>query len=462
MVFFRSTPLLTFINLFYALSKIIELDFSIERNELTSKSLISRHIQFSNPLSINNTIRQLQQEELSLTRLPDNLYKITLFLGVPSQKFEVAIDTGSFVSWVPSSKCKGCRKSFDSNKSITYKDLNKFYNIHYITGNNYGFLAQDKISLNTYNFSDFSFMLCDSGDWIDGADGLFGLGREYKNFQGDQFNMIATLHKANIIAKRMFSQKIIDNYRGKLYLGDYAQEISSNMSAYTSCAVNKHDTSVKIWWNCYLSHILLGENYTFDNTYSINNLAVFDTGASAILAPSYLLDYFTEQYLGPLYTTSACMKTFVSYLNAYTFNCFKSRMDFASLQAVNFLFNGWAYKLPAKVMWEETSNMYVFKIYFTGRDWLIGQPFLSNFHVVFDGENDRVGFFGGYKYDFTGFTRDPELEWYTLLMYSLGIAVGIIVIIVVVIYYLKKRREKGVNRVTYQDNVYYSSSRTLE
>jgi len=155
MVFFRSTPILTFINIIYALSKIIELDFSIEQTELTSKSLISRHIQFSDPLAFNTSIRQLQQGELNLTRLPDNLYKITLFLGVPSQKFEVAIDTGSFVSWVPSSKCQGCRKSFENNKSVTYKDLNKFYNIHYITGNNYGFLAQDKISLNTYNFSDF-------------------------------------------------------------------------------------------------------------------------------------------------------------------------------------------------------------------------------------------------------------------------------------------------------------------
>ena len=86
---------------------------------------ISSHIKQKKTNEIAAIIKQLKITDLDLTILPSNLYKIDLFLGSPPQAFSVAIDTGSFVSWVASNQCSSCENVFNPNSSSTYKSLNK-------------------------------------------------------------------------------------------------------------------------------------------------------------------------------------------------------------------------------------------------------------------------------------------------------------------------------------------------
>ena len=171
----------------------LEFDMSIteRKSEISS---ISKYIKPQNPETIAAIIKQLKRSELDLIKLPSNLYRIDLTLGFPPQPFKVAIDTGSFISWIPSKNCNSCPNSFNTNNSLTYKDLKKSYSIKYITGSNIGNLAEDKLSIDSIDFINFGFMLADSGDWIDDADGLFGLGRDYSLFEGSKFSMISSLY----------------------------------------------------------------------------------------------------------------------------------------------------------------------------------------------------------------------------------------------------------------------------
>jgi len=58
---------------------------------------------------------------LDLARLRDGLYTIKLSIGNPTQEFEVIVDTGSFLLWIPSSKCKVCY--YNKNKLNEEKSM---------------------------------------------------------------------------------------------------------------------------------------------------------------------------------------------------------------------------------------------------------------------------------------------------------------------------------------------------
>jgi len=99
-------------------------------------------------------------------------------------------------------------------------------------------------------------------------------------------------------------------------------------------------------------------------------------------------------------------------------------------------------------------------LFFTGSQWLIGQPFLSNFHMVFDGEADKVGFFGGYKYNFTSYTGDPFLfDWNSFFIFTLIALAGITVLVVVICYCYKQRQLRVAPQI--QTNTYYQQSNNV-
>ena len=435
----------------------LELDISII-DKKSQVNLITRHFKPIKESGSFEIIKTLKSTDLDLIMMPNNLYKINISLGIPPQEFEVAIDTGSFVSWIPSMSCNTCPAYFNNYTSTTYQNLNKFYSIKYITGSNYGYLAKDQLSINNKKFSNFGFMLCDSGDWMNFSDGLFGLGRDFSYFMGDEFSMINTLFNNRIIERKIFSQQIINSTNGKLYLGDFADVIKNDFGSYTNCSVNTIDNNVKIWWNCYLSHILIGNDYNFLKTYGIGVNVIFDTGASAVLAPLKMIDYFRVEYLKDL-LGKGCSTIFDVYLNAFTFVCQKSKVPFSSLNSLNFIFNGWAYKVPAIKLWQNRPGLYYnFLIFFTGSEWLLGQPFVSSFHIVFDGENNKVGFHGGSKYNFTAFTNDPyTIDWQSITFYCILAILSLIIIILGVLYFLKKRRERSLTQQQPQN--YYNRAR---
>jgi len=213
------------------------------------------------------------------------------------------------------------------------------------------------------------------------------------------------------------------------------------MKNYTECRVNRYDdANLAPFWSCYLSHIFFGVavNSSFYSARSIGEWAVLDTGSSANLFPSDLQNYFYNNYF---YIQRYCYSYFDIGLMADSFYCNADYTDVNKLPSINFIFNGYSYEVPAVSLFIKVQSKLYFKIYFRGSAYLLGQPFLENFHIVFDNDNNKIGFYGGGRFNYTNYTKDPvePSPWITLLI-VLSVILGIIVIIAIICILAKRKR----------------------
>jgi len=208
-------------------------------------------------------------------------------MGNPKQEFEVLVDSGSFLLWLPSEECNSC--SYSNNKfkfksSQTFSKTEKSYNLNYISGKVSGSVSKDGISLsNGLLISNFSFLLSDVVDAPVKVDGIMGFARKYSNYPED-FSIMEQLKKNKIIERKIFSQKIIyesknifnknkeddlskyavkkeissdiderlaekvHSKNSKFFIGDFPEEIKSNMKNYSTCKAETENQSVAMFW----------------------------------------------------------------------------------------------------------------------------------------------------------------------------------------------------------------------
>jgi hypothetical protein len=115
-----------------------------------------------------------------------------------------------------------------------------------------------------------------------------------------------------------------------------------------------------------------------------------------IIASNSSLDYFNNSYLGNYTKKGICR--IVETTSYHYFRCSKESFNISELEDVNIVIDGYGYKAYVKDLFVTLpSNDSIFLIYFGKQhsDWIIGQPLLKNYLVVFDGEMDLVGFYGG-------------------------------------------------------------------
>ena len=70
----------------------------------------------------------------------------------------------------------------------------------------------------------------------------------------------------------------------------------------------------------------------------------------------------------------------------------------------------------------------------------MGQPFLKNYHIVFDKENDKVGFYGGKKFNFTNIKIASNKGFKLILILCL-------ILNLCFVYYLCYRRRRKISEI---------------
>ena len=135
-------------------------------------------------------------------------------------------DTGSYWVWVNSRFCENCpsaNKKFDERTSKTFNFTNVVVDLHYGSGDAYGFNSFDQVCLTqTACAQNFSFLTVGMQKGLSSlsSSGIIGLSSNDGGSRGDLF--IQKMKKSGVIKKALFALKLdVKNDNSSMTIGDY-------------------------------------------------------------------------------------------------------------------------------------------------------------------------------------------------------------------------------------------------
>jgi hypothetical protein len=132
--------------------------------------------------------------------------------------------------------------------------------------------------------------------------------------------------------------------------------------------------------------------------------------------------------------------------NFLVYECYRN-VNFKNFGDVNFIFGNYAMKMqPIDLFYQNWFDENKIRLIISSsrsgmnNDWIIGEPLLRKFHMIFDKEEGKVGFYGGPKYNVDLPFPNPyaNLLIFAIIMFCIALLVMISYIIWKV--YQKKRR----------------------
>ena len=404
-----------FISLFYMNYCYIEIPFKPLKVRGISKY---RNITFDEPL-INNNKKLFNTTILTSeggTKLNDNfLFLGTIKIGSNNQQFNLVLDTGSYIIWVPKQGSKDkytITNHFDPSKSTSSTNTKQSFTQKYGTGYCDGYYYKDNILYIGSNKANMKFGVADNTDFeVNGADGIIGLAHMYYD---SSLSFIHNLKNSKIIDSLSFSflfeGEIDIPMSGKLILGKHKH--FSNKNVTTCPLINKGETT-DIYWACEISSVVIenlnSEKSTSNKKYNI----IFDTGTNRIMLP---LAYYED--LKSKIKKYGCSGIRES--SGYLIECpNNSPIQFS------FKINGYIYTLPLEFSYYSYYNNRIRSlVIFTDEFAIIGSPFFVVFHTLFDKDNEKLRFYTEYK----NIVKKDSMSFATII--------GIIAVVLVVLIIL--------------------------
>ena len=349
-----------------------------------------------------------------------NYYTVPLKVGTPGKTFNVQLDTSTSTTWLPSIKCKNCAKSlnlYDPIQSKTSLALNdKKIELDDEDGDVEGYPMNDNFVLNGYNLKNFSFVQVTKLDdeYRDHYDGKLGLG--YRNENGKNFNFLDSLKKQNLINKKIFSINQINEQKGLLFIGD------NSANKYTFCNVSSGEDLDDIYkesWVCELTHVGIFNNKEgiskklHDYTHISDGKVDFDSAYEYIAVPicdRQIIEELLEKAKLVCETNEEEIKNYKKlskekkekFINKYnneevSIKCKTSREALSkSGFSLSFILQGNVYSIPLESLFSTSleKDKMEMKIKYIDDDdaiWTFGFPFMSQFLMIFNMEENHVG-----------------------------------------------------------------------
>lgn len=379
---------------------------------------------------------------ITFTLIPtaNGLYTIPLLIGHPEKQFTLLIDTVSPLTWLRTVPCQsntiGCTINTAANaESIsTYLHKIKIKNqhtstttIHHNFGSISGEIAVDDVKLGgTLQASKLELLIITN----DNNNNNETTASSYANIQFDtniagvigldntlsQQSVIYNLYQSKQINHNIFTLRLNNNNNSNTPLfsiGAIPNYILTDKPNYSTCKTrNKH-------WNCKLTHLLFGNDYNFYKAIAINDaiaVASFSSALPNIYVHLRYFNTFIEEYFEMYFNNNNCLIVKDIHINTTNVVCPKEDFPHDLHKAcINFIFNGFAYKVPFVDLFEDADNTKyaaykLFKVEFTDMlndsEWVFGVVFMKQNEMVFDAETGVVGFYGGDKFDFVKYTNE--------------------------------------------------------
>jgi cbb3-type cytochrome oxidase subunit 3 len=347
-----------------------------------------------------------------------NYYTIPLRIGTPSEEYNVQVDTSTSTTWVPSSKCVNCDSShrfYIEEDSKTSSPTNSLIKLEDEDGNVEGYEISDNIKLGQYKLKQFGFVQVTkvADDFKDHYGGKLGLG--YKShIDNDDFNFLEKLQKSNLITKKIFSINAINDKRGMLLIGDLPGKQYNTFCNVTN-EIEDVDDMYKESWICHLTHVgvfdtnkgIFNKLKYYDELTS-NNLVNFDSAYDFIAVPiaekdkieklleKANLECTTSKKNENEETENESLRNRIRE-EEITISC-KTNSDELSEKnlALSFVLQGYVYSIPLDLLFVKGQNdgemeMLIKYIDDDEAIWTFGYPFMNQFLMVFNMEENHVG-----------------------------------------------------------------------
>ena len=402
----------------------------------------------SNSKKILNSfnLRSLLIQDLETANDIYNIFTTELCLGKPVQCFKFAYDTGNqyLILGVKNTKAK-FSKLYDTTISETFKSsANSFFSIPY----RYGIIQAREVSdfLQLPDNLQAKYMISFMMTWNTTEkyefEGVLGLGNVYpkldeENSFDERFSLIHNLFNNGVIDKKIFGHEYISRKKGFLYLGEVPPSLGYN---YFKCTVSPFIPYMNKW-HCESRAIALsnGVNYTqYTSPYA------FDTAYVDIRGPYYEGNSILSEIQNILGEKCEFISEEIDEDNRYIKLICEYDVDIGNTPDVIFYLKG--FELRAKnfdifrLVLIDGKKKFLSKIVGDTRYtyWNLGEPVLKNYDMVFNYEDNTVGFSENINLKEGDWTK-------TIILMIIFIVIGTLAI------YLVKNRKKIFNRIKNKD-----------
>lgn len=339
----------------------------------------------------------------------------TASVGNPPQQFEILFDTGSGLTWVPSSECTSgdCknREGYKASQSSTSVSTGQIYKLSYGSGQCIDAkIYTDTVSIAGYNVANQQFGAATrvSGFNSQSYLGVFGLG----DFSNDGGYYLNSTSKQNTIGSSEIRRRqtaptsasyasnafmVNNNYtspqfgtyvtttsngfgkrwhtKGHFIFGGIDHSVYKGSIAYLPLVDSCDDHSSR-FWKVPLTCVKFGH---VDIKLHHNANAAISTGTSFISAPSKVAEKIHDAINGEYDTDD----------NVYTIDC--DKID--KLPELVFTFHGYTVKLPSSAWTARKGDKChtLIRRNSHSKNWILGGAFTNTFYTIFDLGSERVG-----------------------------------------------------------------------
>jgi len=363
----------------------------IKKSNLSSKKTPNTFLSFA------------EAPTLSLPVIPNSEDIMCLELCLSSPKFcrLFAIHGQSFYIWVQDEKNNDKsiehNKKYDPNKSTT-SQVRRILN-------EYGY--EENQSITAYSIIDHIylkdqflmkgyFLSATDSSSFKGDEGMIGLGYRGSKKE-EQYSFINQLYDNGLIFHRVFTQNFEKGDQGIISFGEIPKNIVNDYKNYGRCPVlDKIVDGKKIKnrkWECEIHGIYFGDEYDKDKVMKYENTrASFFSFRPMALIPKEVFEYFEKNYFQKYINDGICQK-----LNSQGYDVLGCKRILEDAPKVNLLYGDWVMSLPPSKLfvYKKNNELYEFIFYHKNNfeTWSLGRPIVRLFHMVYDYQNQEVGFY---------------------------------------------------------------------
>ncbi len=332
----------------------------------------------------------------------NNFFTVPVSIGTPTNKqiFEVQVDTTTSETWIPSiNTTYKVSPKYDPLLSESSNITNKTMEIFDEDGDVTGKSTYDVISIGNYTLNNFGFVSIINypNNFKDYPIGKLGLG--YKQDHGDEFNFIRMLKDEGIVDNEIYT---IDPFTHELIIGNTTKKYKNDI--YSFCNLTEThdlDDDYRAGWVCELTHAFFFENekYLEDGVETTNARVIFDSAYQYIGIPKRNLELFKKHYFESI-LNETCIEMRAK-RETYFICENDEKLDNAN---ITFVIGGYGYVLSKNELFKPLyANKLECVLRFIKQNdniYSFGVPFVKNYVMAYDAENQQVGFFGGKKVDY--------------------------------------------------------------
>ena len=346
----------------------------------------------------------------------DFYYLIPICLGTPPQCVEVLYETNFTHLMMNPSPLVDLNDPFNTQKSSTFtaeQHVLAFLNIQ-------GDIVHDKlqICLDTFDYSFLYNNYLTIKTRYKEFDGVFGFGKSYNDkdiFFNRTFSLVELLYQQKKIPSKIFGHRYFgDRNYLRLFIGeitddDYIDKYVKKKNTFPKCSCHEageilgkmsHNQLNQVW-SCMLNKAIIfqeGNESVFYEVNKINTPVIFSTGSNLIRGPLEYGKQIFEYILNlPQYKDKCKEITYgknkLNIICSWTIDIYnfpKIKFDVGGTTLIAQPYN-YLYKV-----YDSIGDKFVFKGRFEFGDdlkfWSFGQSVLREYDMIFDMENEYVGF----------------------------------------------------------------------